>query len=394
MNNLLNKFFLEKLFLILLFTSYPILVGLSLLSGIENFFFSLLRYSLLIFSILLIFFLSQKKPISFEHIFFTALLFFLSISILQNYTFFNFKIFVISILIPFFFSNYFENKFDVNFIKYLTLTLIFNIIFYLISYIYINHSVLYTILFEIKDDTIRTDTTNYFYHNGFRIGSISLNPISLANYLSIVILGLLTAFKQKKIVIFIYFIIVMIFLNTGSKGPFLSLIFTTIIGHKFFKIPFWTFILALIICIIAQYISNEFVDQSRDTISRFYNSFLSENNPNFDKSTSDRVSNYNCIIHNCTPTVMTTNFYHNLFLETYSLGYLNFFFFCIIVFTPFYLLYKKFNFISNDRVSIYFYLIFIYFLIESMFSGFMPREEFLFFSLAMIINRLKNINII
>ncbi|MBD1165292.1 hypothetical protein IDH04_00260 [Pelagibacterales bacterium SAG-MED10] len=393
MNKFLNKFFYEKLFLIILFTSYPILVGLSLLSGIENFFFSLLRYSLLLFSILLIFFVSYKKNVSFEHIFFTSLLIFFSISILQNYTYFNFIIFIISIFIPFFFSNYFENKFDINFIKYLTLILFFNIIIYLIIYIYINNSVLYTILFEIKDETIRTDTSNYFYHNGFRIGSVSLNPISFANYLAVVILGLLTVFKNQKNIIFIYFIILMIFLNTGSRGPFISLILTIIIGQKLFKTPFSIFISVLIFCLITQFASSEFVDQSRDTISRFYNSFISHESGNYDKSASDRVSNYKCLLDDCSPTVVETNFYHNLLLETYSIGYLYFFLFCIMIASPFYYLYKKINFILNDKVSIYFYLIFIYFLIESMFSGFMPREEFLFFSSAMIFNRLRTLKI-
>ena len=393
MNKFLNKFFYEKLFLIIFFTSYPILVGLSLLSGIENFFFSLLRYSLLIFSILLIFFLSYKKPISFEHIFFTALLIFFSISILQNYTYFNFIIFIISIFIPFFFSNYFENKFDINFVKYLTLILFFNIIIYLVIYIYINHSVLYTILFEIKDETIRTDTSNYFYHNGFRIGSVSLNPISLANYIVVVIFGLLITFKNQKNIIFIYFIILMIFLNTGSRGPFLSMILTIIIGQKLFKTPFWIFTSVLIFCLITQLISSELIDQSRDTISRFNNSFISEENANFDKSASDRVSNYKCLIDDCSPTIIQTNFYHNLLFETFSISYLYFFLLFIMIVTPFYYLYKKINFILNDKVIIYFYFIFIYFLIESMFSGFMPREEFLFFSVAMILNRLRNFKI-
>lgn len=392
MDKFLNKFFIEKLVLIILFTSYPILVGLSLLSGVENFFLSLLRYSLILFSILVIFFLSYKKNISFEHIFFTIILIFFSISIFQNYTFYNLIIFVISILIPFFFSNYLENKFDINFIKYLTLILLFNIIIYLIIYFYVNHSVIYTILFEIKDDTIRTDTSNYFYHNGFRIGSISLNPISLANYISVVILGLLVSFKNQKNIIFIYFIVFMIFLNTGSRGPLLSLILTLFIGQKFFKTPFLMLALVLIFCFITQFIANEFVDQSRDTVSRFINSINAEST-SFDKSASDRIENYKCIYNECSPTIVQTNFYHNLFLETYSISYLYFFFFCIMISVPFYYLYKKINFILKDQVSIYFYLIFIYFLIESMFSGFMPREEFLFFSLAMILNRLRNLKI-
>ena len=393
MDKFLNKFFIEKLVLIILFTSYPILVGLSLLSGVENFFFSSLRYSLLLFSILLIFFLSYKKNISFEHIFFTMILIFFSIIILQNYSYFNFITFLISILIPFFFSNYFENKFDTNFIKYLTLILFFNIIIYLIIYIYFYHSVIYTILFEIKDDTFRTDTSNYFYHNGFRIGTSSLNPISLANYLAIVTLGLLITFKNQKNIIFIYFIVLMIFLNTGSRGPFLSLILTIIIGQKFFKIRIWIFTLVLIFCLITQFTSYDFTDQTRDTISRFINIPVSEESSSFDWSVSDRIENYKCIIDECSPTVVQTNFYHNLLLETYSIGFLSFFLFCIVIVTPLYYFYKKINLILNDRVSIYFCLIFIYFLIESMFSGFMPREEFLFFSLAMILNRLRNLKI-
>jgi hypothetical protein len=269
------------------------------------------------------------------------------------------------------------------------------------------------ILSDDKYTGLLTNTSNYIYHNGFRIGTRSLNPISLANFLSMIIIGSIFFLKDHPVKYFFFTIIFLILINTGSKGPLLSLICSLIIIFLLFRKRFYiTLMISFLFAILLQFGAEKYGNQKWDTISRF----IEFTNPDRDQSTKERIFVYkyffsklkknnliepstNDILVNCSlitdeekspkicKSIGKSNFYHNLYMETFSLNKFFFIIFIFLLIMPIYYLFKNYNHLKKSPINQYFYGLFFYFIIEAIFSGFLPREEYLFFLIAIIINQ-------
>ena len=355
----------------------------------------------------------------------------------SNYDFKLTIYFTSTIFIPFITISTIDQKIEDVIIKYITIILIVSIFFYLSLYMYKNMFTISNVFFWNSGDILSddkyagllTDTSNYIYHNGFRLGTRSLNPISLANFLSMIIIGSIFFLKDHPVKYFFFTIIFFIFINTGSKGPLLSLICSLIIIFLLFRKRFYiTLMISFLFAILLQFGAEKYGNQKWDTISRF----IEFTNPDTDKSTKERLLVYkyffselkkynskafltndinapstndinapstNDNLLNCSliideekspkicKSIGKSNFYHNLYMETFSLNKFFFIIFISILIMPIYYLFKNHNHLKKSPINQYFYGLFFYFIIEAIFSGFLPREEYLFFLIAIIINQ-------
>ena len=370
----------ENIFLISLF-SYPFFAGLSLFLNMNSSYFSLSRYILIIFSII---FLIKNIRFKFYNEFIPIIffLFYLSYLIYFNYSDLLFLTFLISILLPCFLIYFikFEIK-NINY-EYISYVLIFFIFFYILSYLYI-----------LSDE----DVFKYIYLNslndeltlrGFRVGTLNLNPISLCMYC--VVCYIFIGFSKVKFKLFFEFCLLMIIINTGSKGPFLSFIISTLVliifrNNNLKK----TLIRFLIFTVIATILTKSLIDQRNDIIGRIYNIYDKSYN---DYALEQRIEAYKKYLLNTEKketkeiSEVTNNSFHNIFLEANYLDF-KFLIFMMIFFTYYFRnLYIKLNF-QNSLIPLQH--LFILFFIQSLFSGFLPREEFLFIFLALLASKNK-----
>ena len=381
-----------------------------------SFFFSLTRISLI--CLLSFFLLDIKALISPKKKIFLILIMLWALLIIHsNYDFKLTIYFTSTILIPFITISTIDQKIEDVMIKYITIILIVSIFFYLSLYMYKNMFTILNIFFWNTSDILvdnkyydlLTNTTNYIYHNGFRLGTRPLNPISLANFLSMIIIGSIFFLKDHPVKYFFFTIIFVIFINTGSKGPLLSLICSLIIIFLLFRKRFYiTLMISFFIALLLQFGAEKYGSQKWDTISRL----IEFTNPDsYDKSTNERKEVYKYFYSELKKNTLTndflvkcsfakeekslknckfigkSNFYHNLYMEIFSLGKFFFIIFISILIIPIYYLFKNYNHLKKSSINQYFYGLFFYFIIEAIFSGFLPREEYLFFLIAIIINQ-------
>jgi hypothetical protein len=399
-------------YIVILLSSYPFLVGLSIYFNQESFFFSIIRITLIL--LLSVFLLDFKNIFSKKK----NIILCLGISSSLIIVFLNYDLrlavyFICTILIPFCVIISIDFNLDNSLIKILTIFLVLSIFCFLLFYFQSRLFIISNIFFWSEDNFTKldqfkgvlTNTVDYFYHNGFRLGIKSLNPISLANFISMTVIGIIFFSKRTFIRFIILIILFIAFINTGSKGPFLSLLFTLLIIFFLFKRNFIKLIvISFLFASSLQFGIEQFGNQKWDLFNRMSELVKKDS---FDRSKNERIFAYKFFLKenkliNLSKNFMIetnedtkslnnnlgkSNFYHNLYLELYSL---NKFFFVIILLMlsqPILFLFKNYDCLKKKSINQYLYGLFFYFLIEAIFSGFYPREEYLFFLLALIINQ-------
>lgn len=382
----------ESIIIILIF-SYPFFAALNLYNDLPSLYFSSLKYFLIHLTLLLF----LKKINLRQNIF--KIIFIFNLLLILFYTWSEYKNII---LLKFLFSYFFISLFVV-FINFEQKNLNFNLIsiilscciFFLLFSIYLN--------FEITNKS--HILTNYFF-DGFqsiRIGSKNLNPISLCMYCMVTIYFIqFSSIKYKNILQFILFFIAMI---TGSRGPFLAFFFALIIISISFKIQSDRYLLLKcgvfsILCFFLNILlSWIFVTFSisdilfADVFSRIFNMFIVNYTDHADTFRYQILNNFFTSKELVVPNYDISEgvLYHNIFIETLQLFPLLFISLSITIGITFCFFINK-NFQQKKNNIIIFFLI-IFFLINSLVSGFLPREEFLIILISLIYSQNEEVNL-
>ena len=376
----------ENLFIIFLF-SYPFFAALNLYVKFQNIYFSTIKY--IIFYLLLLLFIKKFSfKLNFLKSFFLSYLFFFFILIWLNYSeiiFFKFLISTFFICIISIFL-----KFELRKINFNKLSLIlFGFIFIFLIKLCFNFELINQIRnFFYKDITV------------IRVGSFNLNPISLCMYCLITVFFFeRSTVKFKEI---FQFILIFIALITGSRGPFIGFFFSIILTSLIFvkKINYYLIIKSLILIFTSSLLNILYVIINKnflltnfyfsDALLRFLNMFVMKYSDKADTFRYDIFNDFLLDQKNIDASlydIKGETFYHNIFIESYEL-FPPFLLLLILVIACTYLICLSKNF-RKEKNNILLVFMFNFFLMNSFYSGFLPRDEFLFISISLIFSQTK-----
>ena len=376
----------ENLFIIFLF-SYPFFAALNLFIKFQNIYFSTIKY-IIFYLVLLLFIKKFSFKLNFLKSFFLLYLFLFFGLIWLSYSEIIFIKFLISTFFICLISIFL--KFELSKINFNKLSLIlFGFILFFFIKLFFN--------FELTHQ-IR----NFFYKDivGIRVGSFNLNPISLCMYCLITVFFFeRSTLKFKEI---FQFILIFSALITGSRGPFIGFFFSIILTSLIFikKINYYFIIKSLLLIFASSLINILYIIINKnllltnfyfsDALLRFLNMFVGKYSDKADTFRYDIFNDFVLGQKNIDVSLYDLKgetFYHNIFIESYKL-FPPFLLLLILIIACTYLISLSKNF-RKEKNNILLVFMFNFFLINSFYSGFLPRDEFLFISISLIFSQTK-----
>ena len=376
----------ENLFIIFLF-SYPFFAALNLFIKFQNIYFSTSKY-IIFYLVLLLFIKKLSFKLNFLKSFFLLYLFLFFVLIWLSYSEIIFIKFLISTFFICLISIFLKFELSkINFNK-LSLILFGFILFFLIK-----------LLFNFE---LTHQIRNFFYKDivVVRVGSFNLNPISLCMYCLITVFFFeRSTLKFKEI---FQFILIFIALITGSRGPFIGFFFSIILTSLIFikKINYYFIIKSLLLIFASSLINMLYIIINKnllltnfyfsDALLRFLNMFVEKYSDKADTFRYDIFNHFVLGQKNIDVLLYDLKgetFYHNIFIESYKL-FPPFLLLLILIIACTYLISLSKNF-RKEKNNILLVFMFNFFLINSFYSGFLPRDEFLFISISLIFSQTK-----
>jgi hypothetical protein len=376
----------ENLFIIFLF-SYPFFAALNLFIKFQNIYFSTIKY-IIFYLVLLLFIKKFSFKLNFLKSFFLLYLFLFFVLIWLSYSEIIFIKFLISTFFICLISIFLKFELSkINFNK-ISLILFSFILFFLIK-----------LLFNFE---FTHQIRNFFYKDivVIRVGSFNLNPISLCMYCLITVFFFeRSTLKFKEI---FQFILIFIALITGSRGPFIGFFFSIILTSLIFikKINYYFIIKSLLLIFASSLLNMLYIIINKnllltnfyfsDALLRFLNMFVEKYSDKADTFRYDIFNHFVLGQKNIDVSLYDLKgetFYHNIFIESYKL-FPPFFLLLLLIIACTYLISLSKNF-RKEKNNILLVFMFNFFLINSFYSGFLPRDEFLFISISLIFSQTK-----